>query len=137
MVPDKEVTLPPGRVTTLIDLLIERPMEITLLVILHLVGGIGFVYTGLAFGIIYEGTFTLYAILGLVFAFANLVVAWGLWTLQKWAYTGAIILAMCLIILAFNQLPFGLIALIGPGITVYYLSRSQIKEIFDVIGFLN
>ena len=107
----------------------DRPLGVTILAILQLLGGIISVFGGLAIVMIFPVIFTL--ILGailLIVGLVGLIVGWGLYTMKSWAWMLAMILNIINIILGIIN--FDLISLIIPVIIVIYLNQPDIKSRF-------
>ncbi|MHA1666679.1 MAG: hypothetical protein ACTSW7_04840 [Candidatus Thorarchaeota archaeon] len=107
----------------------DRPLGVTILAILQLLGGVISIFGGLAIVMIFPVIFTL--ILGailLIVGLVGLIVGWGLYTMKSWAWMLAMILNIINIIIA--VIGFDLISLIIPVIIVIYLNQPDIKNRF-------
>jgi len=107
----------------------DRPLGVTILAILQLLGGVISIFGGLAIVMIFPVIFTL--ILGailLIVGLVGLIVGWGLYTMKSWAWMLAMILNIINIIIA--VIGFDLISLIIPVIIVIYLNQPDIKSRF-------
>ncbi|MHA1577343.1 MAG: hypothetical protein ACTSU3_08265 [Candidatus Thorarchaeota archaeon] len=107
----------------------DRPLGVTILAILQLLGGILGIFAGIAIVIIIPLLLTL--ILGavlLITGLLGLIVGWGLYTMKSWAWMLAMILNIINIIVAI--IGFDLISLIIPVIIVIYLNQPDIKSRF-------
>ena len=120
---------------------IERPTGISILAALQVIGGVFAVLGGLlvlAAGAYFgEGFWAVISIVVFLLGFFSIVVGWGLWNLRKWAYQVAMILAVIGIITALLSLPGSILTLVIDGIIIYYLTRPEIKEVFEITGFLS
>ncbi len=109
----------------------ERPGGITILAILYILGGLfalaggammlsgGSMFGNALGGTILTAVGAIYVIVGLI----DFVVAYGLWNLQPWARTVAIVFA----IIGLLSFPIGTIISI---IILWYLFKPEIKEAF-------
>ncbi len=107
----------------------DRPLGVTILAILQLLGGVISIFGGLAIVMIFPVIFTL--ILGailLIVGLVGLIVGWGLYTMKSWAWMLAMILNIINIILAIIN--FDIVSLIIPVIIVLYLNQADIKSRF-------
>ena len=73
-----------------------RPLGITIISIIMAIEGILGIIGGIV--MISSGTYSTLGITTLVLAVINLILAWGLWTVQTWAYWGTVILEILVII---------------------------------------
>jgi|ERR671921_1510331 hypothetical protein len=112
----------------------SRPLGVTIIAILAVIGGIGSVLSGLAIiaiipllGIIFGG---LLIIIGL----AYFVVAYGLWKGLNWAWNITLIVSVIGIIVGLGSIVVGnigaLFHLIVNVIVIYYLYRPNVKTYF-------
>jgi hypothetical protein len=112
----------------------DRPLGVTILSILAILGGIGFLISGSAAfalvplaGIIIGGALIL---IGL----AYFVMAYGLWKGKKWAWTITLILSIIGIILGILSLFGGnmgaIFQILINAIVIYYLYRPNVKAYF-------
>jgi hypothetical protein len=112
----------------------SRPLGVTIIAILAVIGGIGSVLSGFAImaiipllGIIFGG---LLIIIGL----AYFVVAYGLWKGLNWAWNITLIVSVIGIIVGLGSIVVGnigaLFHLIVNVIVIYYLYRSNVKAYF-------
>jgi uncharacterized membrane protein (DUF2068 family) len=112
----------------------ERPMGVTILAILQIVGGV----LGLVLGIMALMVASLLGIFGFLlvivagvatlFAVLGLIVGWGLWSLKSWAWMFALIINIINLVLAL--ISFDLVSMIIPLIIVIYLQQGEIKRTF-------
>ncbi|HJU33913.1 MAG TPA: hypothetical protein VJ695_02200 [Nitrososphaera sp.] len=106
----------------------HRPLGVTLIAILTIIGGIIFLASGLVLLIIGIG-FILLAL-----GIAYLVMAYGLWKGKSWAWTITLILSAIGIIVAIVSIAAGnaaaIVNIIIHGIVIYYLYRSNVKAFF-------
>ena len=111
----------------------DRPLGVTILAILQLLGGILGIFSG--FGIVMLAMLTpsliFFLIIGavlLITGLLGLIVGWGLYTMKSWAWMLAMILNIINIIIA--VISFDIISLIIPVIIVLYLNQADIKSRF-------
>ena len=106
----------------------HRPLGVTIIAILTLIGGIIFLASGLFLLIIGIG------IILLALGIAYLVMAYGLWKGKAWAWTITLILSAIGIIVAIVSIVLGNVAAIINaiihGIVIYYLYRPNVKAFF-------
>ncbi|MBS3794676.1 MAG: hypothetical protein KGY80_07255 [Candidatus Thorarchaeota archaeon] len=109
----------------------ERPLGITILAILQMLGGLFSLIAGA--GMIALGAFSMYlAILGgilLLFGLISFYVGYGLWNMESWAWKVAIIVNIISIVLNLIP-PINWVGLIIPVIIVIYLQQEDIKKRF-------
>ena len=95
-----------------------RPLGVTILAILTVISGIGF----------------LVSVILIPLGIANLVVAYGLWKGKRWAWTITLVLSFIGIALGLASIATGTIIAIWPviinAIVVYYLYRPNVKAFF-------
>ncbi len=112
----------------------SRPLGVTIIAILAVIGGIGSILSGFAImaiipllGIIFGG---LLIIIGL----AYFVVAYGLWKGLNWAWNITLIVSVIGIIVGLGSIVVGnvgaLFHLIVNVIVIYYLYRPNVKAYF-------
>ena len=106
----------------------HRPLGVTLIAILTIIGGIIFLASGLVLLLIGIG------IILLALGIAYLVMAYGLWKGKGWAWTITLILSAIGIIVAIVSVAAGnvsaIISIIIQGIVIYYLYRPNVKAFF-------
>jgi hypothetical protein len=106
----------------------QRPLGVTIIAILTLIGGIIFLASGLVLLIIGIG------IILLALGIAYLVMAYGLWKGKGWAWTITLVLSAIGIIVAIVSIVTGnlaaIINVIIHGVVIYYLYRSSVKTFF-------
>jgi uncharacterized membrane protein (DUF2068 family) len=106
----------------------RRPLGVTIIAILTIIGGIIFLASGLVLLIIGIG------IILLALGIAFLVMAYGLWKGKRWAWTITLILSAIGIILALVSIAFGnvgsILSVIIHGVVIYYLYRPNVKAFF-------
>ncbi len=106
----------------------QRPLGVTIIAILTLIGGIIFLASGFVLLIIGIG------IILLALGIAYLVMAYGLWKGKGWAWTITLILSAIGIIVALVSIAAGnlaaIINVIIHGIVIFYLYRPSVKAFF-------
>ena len=108
----------------------KRPLGVTILAILQLLGGILGIFAGIAIVAVFPVIFTL--IIGavlLIVGLLGLIVGWGLYTMKSWAWMLAMILNIINIILAIYP-TLNIVSMIIPLIIVIYLNQKDIKSRF-------
>jgi hypothetical protein len=126
----------------------SRPLGVTILAILALiggifglVGGIGAVFGGgiaAAAGFVQiSGLVTIMGLLVLALAVVGLALAYGFWTLKPWAWQLGLILEVVNVGVAILQVIFGGIGiasilgtLVVAGIIIYYLNTPAVRKAF-------
>lgn len=81
-----------------------------------------------------------YGLFGLVIGLIQLYFAWGLWTLQRWAYLAVVIIEILNLVLTivswthgyFNWTSFLVNMIIPVVILVYFLADGDVREAFRV-----
>ena len=106
----------------------HRPLGVTIIAILVVIGGILFLFSGIVLLIIGIG------ILLIALGIAYFVMAYGLWNGRGWAWTITLILSVIGIIIAIVSIAAGNVAaiinVIIHGIVIYYLYRPNVKAFF-------
>jgi uncharacterized membrane protein HdeD (DUF308 family) len=106
----------------------HRPLGVTIIAILTIIGGIIFLASGLVLLIVGIG------IVLLALGIAYLVMAYGLWKGKGWAWTITLILSVIGIILGIVSIAVGnigaIIGIIISGVVIYYLYRPNVKAFF-------
>jgi uncharacterized membrane protein HdeD (DUF308 family) len=106
----------------------HRPLGVTVIAILTIIGGIIFLVSGLVLLIIGIG------IILLALGIAYLVMAYGLWKGKGWAWTITLILSAIGIIVAIVSIATGnvgaIISIIINGVIIYYLYKPNVKAFF-------
>ena len=96
----------------------QRPLGVTILAILTVISGIGF----------------LVSVILVPLGIAMLVVAYGLWKGKRWAWTITLVLSFIGIALGLASIATGNIVSIWPviinAIVIYYLYRPNVKAFF-------
>lgn len=127
----------------------QRPTGITILAVLSAIGGVVGILGGLslvalggALGVATgsAGLGTLGVVLGgvtLVLGVVSLALAYGFWTLQPWAWPVGVILELVSVGVTIAQLITGsasifsaIIAIVIPGLILYYLNQPHIRKAF-------
>ncbi|NHI87874.1 MAG: hypothetical protein EAX87_00040 [Candidatus Thorarchaeota archaeon] len=116
----------------------DRPLGVTIIVILEVLGALAYLFTGAMailagamVGSIIPGLGAFAVAIGaivLIFGILYLLLAWGLWTLKSWAWMAAVILNIIGLILGILQ--FNWIGVIISLIIVIYLQQGDIKSRF-------
>jgi hypothetical protein len=129
-----------GRHNTEKDSFKHRPLAVTIIAILNIIGGIIFIAIGLgALGIaaiVPELSIVLFAIAGVLIAIgiATLFVSYGLWKGKGWAWSTALLLSYIGIAFSIISIvggdPFSIINLIINIVIIYFLYKPQVKEFF-------
>jgi hypothetical protein len=110
----------------------NRPLGVTILAVLQILGGIMYLFTGSLlfiipfFGWIFGGVIV---VIGLF----ELIIGWGLWSMKSWAWITALILNIISLILSLAQALIGSIDYIGIIISliiILYLQQADIKSRF-------
>jgi len=121
---------------------VARPLGVTILAILHIIGGIlsllsavstvamlsgilGYPFYGL-----FETIFVTITAVSAIVGILGFVIAYGFWNGKGWAWTMGIILAIIGIIFSVIYLPMGIISIIIEAVVIYYLTRPHVKEFF-------
>ena len=81
-------------------------------------------------GIITGALISFFGVVLLIIGIAGVVVAWGLWTGQGWAWTVALVLAVISIIVDLFRLPGSILGIAINGLIVYYLSQPHVKSFY-------
>jgi uncharacterized membrane protein HdeD (DUF308 family) len=106
----------------------HRPLGVTIIAILTVIGGIIFLASGVVLLIVGIG------IVLLALGIAYLVMAYGLWKGKGWAWTITLILSVIGIILGIASIAAGnvgsIIGIIINGVVIYYLYRPNVKAFF-------
>ena len=128
----------------------QRPLGVTILAVLDILGGIGALLLGLVYMALSAqigkvigggGLFALFGafivVLGIIFFILGILaiaVGWGFWKGSGWAWIFSLVLYVIVIILGVASLTVGDVAsivlvLIG-ALLVYYMSRPNVKAWF-------
>jgi hypothetical protein len=106
----------------------HRPLGVTIIAILTIIGGLIFLASGLVLLIIGIG------IILLALGIAYLVMAYGLWKGRGWAWTITLILSAIGIVVALISIAAGnigaLFSIVIHGVAIYYLYRPNVKAFF-------
>jgi uncharacterized membrane protein (DUF2068 family) len=107
----------------------RRPLGVTIIAILLILGGLIWLVSGLILLIILVG------IVFLALGIAYLVMAYGLLKGRGWAWTISLILSGIGVIagiyhIAQNNLGGGIVSIIINGVIIYYLYRPNVKAFF-------
>ena len=110
----------------------ERPLGVTILAILQILGGLMMLVLG-ALATLAGLLFILFAIVGVAMAILGLlglVVGFGLWGLKSWAWTWAMIVNILTIIFGLFNLASNFVSIVISLIIVIYLNQPDIKRRF-------
>jgi hypothetical protein len=113
----------------------QRPMGVTIIALLAILGGIAFLVSGL-------GTLILIPLMGIfigsglfILGLAYFLMAYGLWNGKNWAWTLTLILSGIGIIVGIGSIIVGnlgsLFHIIINAIVIYYLYRPNVKAFFN------
>jgi len=135
----------------------NRPQSVTILAILQLIsgifslldglfillfagifGGLGAAVGGAKVGTVIGGFIAIFAAIAIIIGIISLVLAWGLFQLKTWAWTGTLIIHVVAILAqiakmlgsagaAVNFLTLGFAAA-----SIYYLLQPDVKQAFSV-----
>ncbi|MGQ4912637.1 MAG: hypothetical protein ACP6KW_10750 [Candidatus Thorarchaeota archaeon] len=111
----------------------DRPLGVTILAILEILGGIlgilgGFAVVSLEMIYPTGGLFLAIGALTLILGFVALIIGWGLWSLKSWAWMAALIINLINLIL--NIFSFALLGAVINLIIIIYLQQADIKSRF-------
>lgn len=104
----------------------SRPLGITIIAIIAAIHGVIAIIGGLTL----MGVSMAPAVIALVLGVLELVLAWGLWTLQKWAFWAMVVLEVLVVLnslFAFSQqmIPGGVVDLVIALIVLIYLFADR------------
>jgi uncharacterized membrane protein HdeD (DUF308 family) len=106
----------------------HRPLGVTIIAVLTIIGGLIFLASGLVLLIIGIG------IILLALGIAYLVMAYGLWKGKGWAWTITLILSAIGIVVALISIAAGnigaIFSIVIHGVVIYYLYRPNVKAFF-------
>jgi len=120
----------------------ERPVGITILAALAIIGGLISIAAGLSIGILggtipgAQGPAGFIGVVALIIGILQLIYGWGLWTLKPWAWLLALIGSLLSAISGLVQIfaggnsSSGLLSIIIAAIIVWYLTTPDIKRAF-------
>jgi hypothetical protein len=129
----------------------QRPTGVTILAILAAIGGVLGLLGGLALvgfgglagglvGAAIGGFVVISGLIILVLAVLELVLAYGFWTLQPWAWQLGVILSAVNILIQilgvlrivfYSDLSSALLSIIISGVIIYYLNQAEIRRVFN------
>lgn len=129
----------------------QRPTGVTILAILAAIGGVLGLLGGLALvgfgglagglvGAAIGGFVVISGLILLVLAVLELVLAYGFWTLQPWAWQLGVILSAVNILIQilgvlrivfYSDLSSALLSIIISGVIIYYLNQAEIRRVFN------
>jgi uncharacterized membrane protein HdeD (DUF308 family) len=110
----------------------ERPLGVTILAILQILGGLVMLVVG-ALATLAGLLFILFAIVGIVMVILGLlglVVGFGLWGLKSWAWMWAMIVNILSIIFGLFNLQANFVSIVISLIIIIYLNQPDIKRRF-------
>ena len=110
----------------------ERPLGVTILAILQILGGLLMLAAG-ALATITGLLFILFAIVGvamMILGFLGVIVGFGLWGLKSWAWMWAMIVNILNIIIGLFNLQDNLVSIVIALIIIIYLNQPDIKRRF-------
>ena len=110
----------------------ERPLGVTILAILQILGGFFMLITG-ALAALAGLLFIIFAIIGvamMILGLIGLVVGFGLWGLKSWAWTWAMIVNILSIIFGLFNLQANFVSIVISLIIIIYLNQPDIKRRF-------
>ena len=112
----------------------QRPLGVTIIALLAILGGIAFLVVGLT--LIFIPVVGIFIGSGLfILGLAYFLVAYGLWNERSWAWTLTLILSGIGIIVGIGSIIVGnigsIIHTIINAIIIYYLSRPTVKSFFN------
>lgn len=104
----------------------KRPLGITIIAILLAIGGI----LGIISGITALAVSPTLAIINLVLGVAELVLAWGLWTLQRWAFWATVVVEALLLlygvyVIVQGGIASGIVSVVIAAIILIYLFADR------------
>jgi len=113
----------------------QRPIGVTIIALLAILGGIAFLGSGI-------GTLILIPLMGIfigsglfILGLAYFLMAYGLWKARSWAWTLTLILSGIGIIVGIGSIIVGNIGsifhIIINAIVIYYLYRPNVKSFFN------
>ena len=109
----------------------DRPLGVTVIAILTIIGGIAFLGIGAVLFVFGIGV----ALMALGIAY--FVMAYGLWRGKRWAWTITLILSVIGIILGIASIAIGnvgaIIHIIINAVVIYYLYRPNVKAYFGKV----
>lgn len=109
-----------------------RPLGITIIAIIAAIYGI----VGIIGGILFLGTIAMTGAITLILGILELVLAWGLWTLQSWAFWTAVVIEVLSLINAIFTLTQRGVAegvlgiVIALGILIYLFADPNVRAAF-------
>jgi len=114
----------------------KRPMVVKILVLIVVIGSVAPILAAVMMltGGAYEGYFMqellsqILPTIQLSAGVIGLVVAWGLWIGNGWAWIIAVILHVIGIIMGLVTVPTGIVGVVMDGIVVYLLMRSDTRR---------
>lgn len=115
----------------------DNSPEVKTLARLQLIDGISAIVIGLLVLISLGGSQLGFSMFIVLFGVGALVACWGLWNIEIWAYKVAKLITLIYFFLAILALPIGFILLIINAILFLYLGKPEIKEAYNVSGFLS
>ncbi|HLG64651.1 MAG TPA: hypothetical protein VKY19_22115 [Ktedonosporobacter sp.] len=133
------------------DVTRKRPLGVTIIAVLVAIAGIFTLISAFSwfFGVgvfgfhlpgYLRGWAIWYGLFGLIIGLLQLFFAWGLWTLQRWAYLAVIVIEILNLVLAivswsqgyFSWTSFLINMILPVVILVYFLADRDVREAFRV-----
>ena len=113
----------------------QRPMGVTIVALLAILGGIAFLGSGLA-TLIFVPLMGIFIGSGLfILGLAYFLMAYGLWNAKNWAWTLTLVLSGIGIIVGIGSIIVGnlgsIFHIIINAIVIYYLYRPNVKAFFN------
>ncbi|MEG4283859.1 hypothetical protein QUB68_12080 [Microcoleus sp. A006_D1] len=135
----------------------NRPQSVTILAILQLIsgifslidglfillfagifGGLGAAVGGAKVGTVIGGFIAIFATIAIIIGIISLVLAWGLFQLKTWAWTGTLIIHVVAILAQIAKMlgsagaAVNFLSLGFAVATIYYLLQPDVKQAFSV-----
>jgi len=112
----------------------NRPLGVTIIAILAVIGGIGSLLSGFAVMAVVPFVGIILGVILIIIGLAYFAVAYGLWKGLNWAWTITLIVSAIGIIVGIGSIIVGNVGaifhVIINGIVIYYLYRPNVKAYF-------